>query len=162
MKVLKKVLKTIGTLIGLFLLYIIFSIAYGTITDYQPEDVIPLQAENKGIATLDKDSLSFVLWNLGYGGLGAESSFFFDDGRMLHSGDKMVSAPKESVEKNIKGAEDFVKANDYDFYLFQEVDFASKRSRFINQYEKYGDALPDYASTFADNYKVKTCSTSCF
>ena len=57
MKILKKILKTIGALIGIFLLYIIFSIAYGTITDYQPADVIPLETENKGIATLDKDSL---------------------------------------------------------------------------------------------------------
>jgi endonuclease/exonuclease/phosphatase family metal-dependent hydrolase len=155
MKVLKKILKTIGALITIFLLYIIFSIAYGTISDYQPADVIPLEIEDKGIATLDKDSLSFVLWNVGYGGLGAESSFFFDDGRMLHSGDKMVNAPKASVEKNIKGAEDFIKNNDYDFYLLQEVDFSSKRSGFINQYEKYSDALPNYSSTFADNYKVK-------
>jgi endonuclease/exonuclease/phosphatase family metal-dependent hydrolase len=155
MKIIKTAFKTIGALIGIFLLYVILSIAYGTATEYQPQGVIALEDDDKGIPTLDKDSLSFVLWNVGYGGLGAESSFFFDDGRMLLSGDKMVNAPKELVEKNIKGIEDFVKTNNYDFYLFQEVDFASKRSRFINQYEKYGNALPGYAATFADNFIVK-------
>lgn len=155
MNLLKKGLKTILGLVFAFLLYLTFSLVHGTITDYQPENKEELAANNKGIPSIQNDTLSFVLWNIGYGGLGAESNFFFDDGRMLHSGNLMVNAPKASVEKNVNGVQDFIKKNNYDFYLFQEVDYHSKRSQYFNQYQYFQKQLPDYSSTFASNYKVK-------
>lgn len=102
---------------------------------------------------IEKDVLTFANWNVGYGGLGKESSFFYDAGGFLTSKGKMIRAPKTNVEKNIKGAVSFIQDNDVDFYLFQEVDKNSKRSYYINQHQKYIDTKNEYAATFAVNYK---------
>lgn len=151
----KKTLFLIGGLILMFLLYVLISIIQGTVTDYQPADILPLEKMAKSKKTIQTDTLSFLTWNVGYGGLGAESSFFYDDGRTFFSGDKMVNAPKASVEKNIKGVDDYLKTQPADFILLQEVDFDSKRSQHINQYAQYGATLGNYDASFAPNYDVK-------
>jgi endonuclease/exonuclease/phosphatase family metal-dependent hydrolase len=155
MKILKRVIYSILGLIGIFLLYVIIAIAHGTATDFQPEQLIDL--EIKGTAnsdTVNKDTLTFAIWNVGYGGLGAESNFFYDSGKMLTSGDKMVRGTEEMINKNIAGAAKVLTENPVDFYLLQEVDAGSKRSYYNNQYEKYAETLKGYASTYATNYNV--------
>ncbi len=154
MKNIKRVFKIIAALVLLFILYVVIAIAHGTATDYQPEEVIDLAIDGKGLDRVDKDTLTFAIYNVGYGGLGAESNFFYDSGHFLTSGDKMIRAEKTMVEKNIAGMQQFIKDHPLDFYLFQEVDFRSKRSYKINQYEKAKDILKDYSATFATNYNV--------
>lgn len=65
----------------------------------------------------------------------------------------MIRAPRKNVDKNINGVVEFLDKHKVDFYLFQEVDFSSKRSYYINQHELYTSKLDDYLSTFAVNYK---------
>ncbi len=155
MKYIKKTLLFLLSLVVVTVLYVAISIAHGTANDYQPEEKIVLEIEGTAIDTIDSDTLSFLLWNVGYGGLGAEANFFYDAGKMLTSGDKMVKSPKKDVEKNINGVSDFLTQQPVDFYLLQEVDRKSSRSYYINQYEKYGALHPNYTATFAPNYKVK-------
>ncbi len=121
MKIVKRILKIVFFLILIPLLYVIIAIAHGTMTDFQPEEVLALDIDKaQKIETIsDSTDLSFIIWNVGYGGLGEESDFFYDNGGFLTSKGKMVRAPKENVEKNIKGAVDFLKNNPADFYLFQ-------------------------------------------
>lgn len=155
MNLLKTVFKVLGLLIGLFLLYIIIVLAHGTMTDYQPEDVIPSTASQNAPENIIQDSIvSLVIWNVGFGGLGKESDFFYDDGRFLTAGDKMIHTDKKYVEKNINGATQFLKNTKADFFLLQEVDYESDRSYNINQYEAYQESLPNYAAYFAPNYQV--------
>ncbi len=157
MKTIKKIFKWIGILIGLFLLYVIVSIIHGTLTDYQPEEVVVIEPDMSAIeTTIGDSSLTFITWNVGYGGLGAESEFFYDNGGFFTSKGKMVTAPKPNVEKNIKGANQFLKENnDTDFILLQEVDVNSKRSYYINQHNEYIQSLEGYAASFAPNFDVK-------
>ncbi|MCS6819245.1 MAG: endonuclease/exonuclease/phosphatase family protein, partial [Chitinophagales bacterium] len=89
-----------------------------------------------------------LIWNIGYGGLGAEADFFYDGG-------KMVVSPKEWVLRYNEGIQDFLKNCDADFILLQEVDTAGRRSHYINQKEKIASALPEYYSAFAVNYDVR-------
>ena len=147
--------KFTGGFIFLFFLYILWVAGYGTFTDYQPVDKIPLTAHKKAATKIIEDStLSFITWNMGYGGLGAESNFFYDDGGFFSSGNKMIRTPAEYVNKNIKGATDFLASNKADFYLLQEVDVESKRSYYRNQLSEYEQQLSQYASFFAPNYVV--------
>ncbi len=153
-KTIFRILKWICIIILIPILYVVGSLIHGTVTDFQPEEVIPLSIDQQQENTVVTDSiLSFTLWNVGYGGLGAKSNFFYDNGGFLTDKGKMVRSPKEYVEEYVGGAAKTIDQFDSDFYLLQEVDFDSKRSYHINQYEKYKEVLPGYASTFAVNYK---------
>jgi endonuclease/exonuclease/phosphatase family metal-dependent hydrolase len=153
MKRIKTLLKGIGILLGLFLLYVIIVLVHGTITDYQPEEKLELKADITASEGVIQDSvLSFLIWNVGYGGLGAESDFFYDTGGMLFSGGKSVRPDRDVVEKNVKGAEQFLQQTKADFFLLQEVDRQSKRSYFIDQTDRLEATKPGFASWFALNY----------
>jgi len=140
---------------GIFLLYFIVIFIHGWLSDWQPSDEpTPLTLTQSSPNPVVTDSvLRFVVWNVGFGGLGAESDFFFDDEGMWYSGSSMTRAPKDLVEKNLQGALDFLKTTQADFFLLQEVDVQAKRSHHLRQYDAYVQALPNFAATFAANYQ---------
>jgi endonuclease/exonuclease/phosphatase family metal-dependent hydrolase len=134
----------------LFGLYVILAIAYAFITDYRPkaeEDAEILLSEN--IKTLNKDTLVFYNWNIGYCGLGAESDFFYDGG-------KMVRSSRELVNKNFAGIKETILnwKKDADFILLQEVDVDSRRSWGQNQMSGIQEML-DFNCVFGKNYQVR-------
>ncbi|MEM1321246.1 MAG: endonuclease/exonuclease/phosphatase family protein [Bacteroidota bacterium] len=152
---LRKFFKAFGALLLLFLLYALGIILYGTYTDYQPTGVAPLQVQQQGTAPLPADStLSLLSWNLGYCGLGAKCNFFYNGGGFFLAGDKMVRPPEELVQENYQGVRKLIQNNPSDIYLLQEVDMASKRSYFLNQYEGVKELLGGFVSSFAPNFKV--------
>ncbi|WP_264791515.1 endonuclease/exonuclease/phosphatase family protein [Aureispira anguillae] len=157
MKILKKLLKWSIVALALFLCYVIGCLLHGTATDFQPEEKIALPIkDNTQASIITKNRLTFLNWNVGYGGLGAKSNFFYDDGNpFFFSNGKMVRSPKSYVEENIAGISAFIAAHPADFVLLQEVDYQSKRSYFINQHEQYLAQLPNYNAHFAVNYKVQ-------
>lgn len=145
-------------ILSAFVLYVATILFMGWRGDWQPEERITLTidqaAANKERIHIDS-TLTFLLWNVGYGGLGRESDFFFDDEGMYYSGSSMIHAPKNLVEKNIAGQVAFLKQNDADFYLLQEVDRLSDRSHHIPQYDFFRDSKADYAATMAENYRCE-------
>lgn len=157
MKILKKILKWTALSFALFLLYVIICLLHGTMTDYQPQEIIELEIkEGNQPDTIKNSPLSFLNWNIGYAGLGAKSNFFYDNGNpFFFSGGKMVCTPLAYVKENISGIAEFIRQQKADFVLLQEVDRNSKRSYFINQHEVYLKELPNYSNSFAPNYKVE-------
>lgn len=155
MKLVKNIFKFLGAIVGLFLLYIVSVILHGTITDYQPEEKTNADIVNKSAETTISDStISLITWNIGFGGLGKESIFFYDAGGTLTSS-VPVTTPKENFEKNQAAIEEFVKINKSDFYLIQEVDIEAKRSYRVNQFEEIQEEIPNYTGAYAMNYNVK-------
>lgn len=154
-KHIKTTLKFVTGVLIAMLLYIAGVLLHGTFTDYQPNQIISLEAEKSAPLEIIEDSiLSFTSWNLGYGGLGAESDFFYDHGNLLFSGGRMVRAAPEQVMRNISASAGFVTSVKSDFFLFQETDLASKRSYYINQFERISNEIPAFSAFFAPNYKV--------
>jgi endonuclease/exonuclease/phosphatase family metal-dependent hydrolase len=139
----------------LLLVYFSVLLVHGWVADWQPEERIALTPVQPAAAAppLSDTAFSMVIWNVGFGGLGAESDFFFDDEGMWYSGSSMVRTPRELVEKNLQGALDFLKNSPADFYLLQEVDVDSDRSHRVPQFDAYRQALPGYAATMAVNYR---------
>jgi len=139
---------------SLIAVYFIVIFTHGYINDWQPAEgaspLSPTQAANQAI--VPDSNLSFLIWNVGFGGLGAESDFFFDDQGMWYSGSSMVRTPRPLVEKNIQGALALLQNAKADFLLLQEVDEASDRSYNIRQYEAYCQKLPGFSATYAENY----------
>lgn len=156
MKLTLRLLYFLGILALVFFIYVIISLYNGTITDYQPEEKITLDIEHNVSNNIHSDStFSFVTWNLGYGGLGSKSDFFFNKGNMLFSGGSMVRSPEEYVEEYLDLQEQFFVKHPADFYLLQEVDVESKRSYYNNQLGRIHNILPNHEQTFALNYDVK-------
>ncbi len=106
-----------------------------------------MEVVGEGAAELDS-SLSLVIWNIGYAGLGEESDFFYDGGNA-------VRMEKETVRKNIQGIYEFVTSNDsIDIFMLQEVDYNSKRSYGINEYDHLSKSMGDYSYSSCLNYNV--------
>lgn len=145
----KNILKLMGLLFIIIALLIAGLIIYLSVTEYKPADreIIQYYTLGSGLPTIRiGDPLTIYSWNLGYAGLGEESDFFMDGG-------KMVDPPSQkTVEKNLAGILDFMNSQDADAWLLQEVDVNSSRTNHVNQFELLQKDL-DCASAFAYNYK---------
>ena len=156
MKYLKPALRILGLLGGLFLLYVLVLLAYGTWTDYQPQGTRALEpVYPAGSRTIEDSILSVLSWNIGYTGLGAESDFFYQGGAgYFFAGRKMVRPDRPVVEKNLRGIIALTQSTQADFFLYQEVDSSSKRSYFLHQIDSIGRALPGFGAWYSENYRV--------
>lgn len=156
MKTLGRVLRWLGILLLILILYVGAVLLHGTLTDFQPDAVLPLEAgpnNSAGTEQVQDSILSFISWNVGYGGLGAEANFFYDSGSMFFAGSKMVRPEEPLVQKYVDGILQFFQSNQADFYLLQEVDVASKRSYGINQFAAIQEKRPELNGWFGVNYK---------
>lgn len=150
----KQVLLFIGILLISAILYVGGMILFGIVTKFKPapaEDVAVVnpKSEIQNPKSLTDSTFSFIIWNVGYGGLGKEVDFFYDGG-------KMVTSPKEHVLKNNEGMKKFFADNkDIDFIMLQEVDRSSKRSWKIDQAEQFAKILHEHNYVFTPNYQVE-------
>lgn len=148
MSLIRKTIKAILYLVLAVVLLFGGLLAYSTFTDYKPPVSETLAIDGKG-QTIKGDTFSFLIWNVGYCGLGKEMDFFNDGG-------KTVMADKALADKYLAGVTGFLSNCDtIDFVLLQEVDKDSKRSYHIDQENNFSTALPNYARSFALNYNCK-------
>ena len=143
----RKFLRYLIMIFGIFSLSFAVFILWITLTDYKPPKVLKLDIEGEGIEETVSE-LTILTWNIGYAGLGAEMDFFYDGG-------KSVRPPKELVESYLKGILEFLKNVDADLILLQEVDKDSDRTYHIDEVSKISQIFPNYAKSFAINYAVK-------
>lgn len=125
--------------------------AFLLLAEYKPADRerVTVYAAAKGLPEVQQgETVTVYSWNIGYAGLGKESDFFMDGG-------KMVDPPSRKIwDKNMDGILAYINSQkDADLWLFQEVDKDSARSYSIDQYTKL-QAWIDAASAFAYNYKA--------
>ena len=129
-------------------LYLIGLIVFAYITRYHPSPEEKVEVIRNPITSPADSTFRFVVWNLGYGGLGEEADFFYDGG-------KRVRSPKEEVEKNQQGIRAFLSGiSQVDFILLQEADRGSRRSWYMDQASDLSKALPGFGWSFAVNYDV--------
>jgi endonuclease/exonuclease/phosphatase family metal-dependent hydrolase len=145
----KKILKIVVLIIALpvviFAIYLIFM----TLTDFKPQEVIPLEVKNPGIKKLSVDKpFTVTTFNIGYGGLDKDQDFFMDGG----TGSRGESA--ERVRENMDEIIRFLRNNSSSVVLLQEVDVKATRSYSLNQVEEILSGLSEYSSVFAYNYRV--------
>lgn len=134
-------------IIGLPILAFAILLVYSWIREWQPADI-----EDKTTAGLTADTLpacdtiTIVSWNIGYAGLGADMDFFMDGGTKMRT-------DKQQTETNLNRIIAFLKSYDTaDFILLQEVDFDSRRSYRINEYDSIRMALPEFMGWCGLNY----------
>ena len=149
----KKVVLILVIVIALPVLYLGGNILLAFLTEYRPkpiEDVEVLSPKPTSAPSIIQDSiLTFFTWNIGYGGLGAETDFFYDGG-------KMSVIPEDWVKKYTQGIYNTAKQHaDADFLFFQEVDRKGKRSHNIDEVTGIKKTLRNDAAVFALNYDVR-------
>ncbi len=108
-----------------------------------------------GEENLIRDStLSLVIYNIGYAGLGAQSAFFYENGGFFIAPGKEVRPDEPIVQSYLSGSRRVVDQTKADFFLLQEVDSASRRSYFTNQLDTFRALRTDYSAYYAPNYRV--------
>jgi len=142
----KKLLKTVVAIACIPLLYVISVIGYAYFTQYRP-DKIEIIYENKNAQPIAQREFTLLNWNIGYAGLGKESDFFYDGGKMVHT-------PKDWVIKNLEGIKNELFTQQVDFYTIQEIDRKAKRSHYTDQFRAIYEILPRHYHFFATNYLV--------
>ncbi len=149
----KQFLLFLGIILIAAVLYVGGMLLFGIATKFKPAPIEPVELVNaidsSATKQLTDSTYTFMIWNVGYGGLGKEVDFFYDGG-------KMVTSPKEHVLKNNEGMKTFLaQSKDVDFIMLQEVDRNSKRSYKIDQAGQFAKVLPEHNYAFTVNYKVE-------
>lgn len=144
----KKIIKILGAIVLLPVIYIIGVLGYAYMTDFQPDTMVALPVEgSSSLRPSENDSvLSIITWNLGFGGLGKEMDFFYDGGKTMRNS-------PEIFQKNINGILNTL-TDSVDIYCFQEIDIKAKRSYQFNEVKAVTEKLPAYDFVFGKNYDV--------
>lgn len=125
-------------------------LAYLSITEYKPDDVVKLKVDRNSSEEISRGKeISMMTWNIGYGALGDNADFFMDGGKMVNT------ATKERLAQNLKDIKDNIKDEDADITFLQEIDVNSYRSHHTDEYSLIKETLDDRASSLAYNFKVK-------
>ena len=143
---LKRILLILGIILGIIILLLAGLILFLSLTEYKPADREAVTVDgNDELPNAASQTFTVYSWNIGYAGLGKESDFFMDGG-------KMVDPPsQEVVEKNLAGIQAFIAGQAADAWLLQEVDVNSDRTENMDQYAALANDFG--ASAFAYNYK---------
>ncbi|MBR4503322.1 MAG: endonuclease [Clostridia bacterium] len=145
----RKALRIIFRIIVCLVIIAALCLGLMTAAEYRPKDRETLVSSSR-TSSLPKasQSIRILSWNTGYGALGDNADFFMDGGKGV------ITADTPRVLTNIGGIVEFIKSEDPDLILLQEVDLSSKRSSYINQTQVYRDNFPDHMSSFAYNYRA--------
>ncbi|MCX7862041.1 MAG: endonuclease/exonuclease/phosphatase family protein [Bacteroidales bacterium] len=149
MNKLKITVRIILVIVLFIAFYFIIIFTYNTVYDYSPKTTFRI---NKHHTTFSFDTLKIISWNIGYGGLGEKSDFFYDGGKMVRPSKTYYDSCLNGIVQQLKKLE-----HDAHIFLLQEVDFYSKRSYYINQkslFQRYlskmlfSDSLINYQVPF--------------
>jgi endonuclease/exonuclease/phosphatase family metal-dependent hydrolase len=139
--------KTAGLVILAVLIYFSGLLITSSISDYRPENrtILRLQPHEQEPFITD-DTLSLLSWNIGYAGLGKETDFFYDGGRMVIPPKHLFREYYESILMQIQAFDSI------DLILLQEIDTFSSRSYYQNQYRDVATSLHSHQGIFVKNY----------
>ena len=95
------------------------------------------------------DSLGIMTWNIGYAGLGAESDFIMDGGRML------LPPGGGNVRRNLEGIASVLGTASPDILLMQEVARPGLLTRNVDVLGGVAAALPGYSAFFSSDIRTR-------
>ncbi len=134
----KKVLKIILCVFGALVLLALCLVLVLTVTEFRPAPVeeLALSSAERQPSLEPGQSLTLLSWNIGYGGLGAESDFFMDGGTQVRAADE------QTVRRYLSGISQTINDSWADLVMLQEVDVDSARSYGIDQAAALAGGLP--------------------
>ena len=156
-KIIKITLIVLAAIILFFVGVVGGYVAYVACQYYRIPDMQALDVQNPVAAKIKRgENYSVMTYNLGFGAYSPEYSFFMDTGVMDDGtnvkGKYAKGMNRADVEKNVAGQLQVAKAENADFYLFQEADEKADRSYGINMCERSRAALGTHCSVYAENF----------
>ncbi len=155
-KVVKKILITIGGIIGTIIIIVGCYVLYISLQFYRIEDKQVLEVKTPVDEMIKLDSeYTISTYNIGFGAYSREFSFFMDTGYLNDkkiTGKSAKAKDEKEVLKNTNGAISLIQNFNPDIMFFQEVDTNSTRSFHVNQKEMITKAFPNYSQCFAKNF----------
>ena len=140
-KILLIVLLAVVLLAAAYVAYVFIS--YHRIGD-QP--LTPVQTPDTAPSLSAGEAYTLVSWNIGFGAYEEDYGFFMDGGT------ESRAWSKERLTANMDAIAGYLKQQDADFYLLQEVDTDATRSYHVDEREPLYAALFDKSSAFCQNY----------
>jgi len=145
----KKFLKLLIFVATGIVIYFIGILAINTACDFKPEEgKCEVDSFNEMNVLAQSHPIKIISWNVGYAGLGSESDFFYDGGKMSRPARVDYGRYQQGILKQVATFDTI------DVMLFQEVDVGSRRSFGNNQYKLIKESLPSHAGLFTKNYDV--------
>jgi len=142
-------LRAIGTLLLIALLFVAALFVYLTVTEWKPADREAAAVEGTPSRTLYTGvPVTMMTWNIGYGALGDNADFFMDGGKGVHTADV------QRVTENLEGIMNEIASVTPEILFVQEIDVDSTRSHRIDELASFRRSLSAYASSFGTNYRV--------
>lgn len=136
----------------LLLLIVAAGVLLGALTlfEYKPDDREILSISgSSAVRPKPGDTIKILSWNIGYGALGDNASYFLD------GGSDVITSDEARVNENMQAISNFINSEQADIMLLQEVDHDSKRSHGINEsHYILRNIERSYTATFAINYKA--------
>ena len=140
-KILLIVLLAVVLLAAAYVAYVFIS--YHRIGD---QSLTPVQTPDTAPSLSAGEAYTLVSWNIGFGAYEEDYGFFMDGGT------ESRAWSKERLTANMDAIAGYLKQQDADFYLLQEVDTAATRSYHVDEREPLYAALFDKSSVFCQNY----------
>lgn len=154
----KKILKSIGLVLGVLVLIMVGYVIHVFTSYYRIENKINIEVENTALLEVVDVTNEYTIstYNVGFGAHSQNFTFFMDSGEtqdgVATQGKWSKARSKEEVLFNTNGVVSTIKELSPDFCLFQEVDTYATRSHYVNQYQMIKEGLLNYSSTFALNF----------
>lgn len=144
---LKRALIILGILAAVVALYVTAFLIVNHQVSARADDIQRTAGEDLPEAD---DTLDILIWNVGYGGLGAGSDFIADGGEHL------FPPSRRAVRDNVAGIESFlIGQNDADVVLIQEIARAGPVNYWIDVRARVEHALRDRDNTFFSDFKTR-------
>ena len=110
------------------------------------QPLTPVQTPDTAPSLSAGEAYTLVSWNIGFGAYEEDYGFFMDGGT------ESRAWSKERLTANMDAIAGYLKQQDADFYLLQEVDTDATRSYHVDEREPLYAALFDKSSVFCQNY----------
>ncbi|MBO6280070.1 MAG: endonuclease [Bacilli bacterium] len=150
-KVVKIILISFGSLIGVTVLAIGSFLAFASATELKVSDIEKLQVDGNVTTKIDSSvDHSILSWNIGYGALDENMDCHLDGGRQVYG------SSYDKVIENINAITTDIKNINPDMFLLQEIDIDSRRSYNTNQRNMFINSFSQdqYNNTLALNFQA--------
>jgi len=119
---------------------------YLTMNQYSPEDIVEITNSQSDVS-FASDEISILTWNIGFAGMDEYHSFYLDGG-------DDVSISGSFVSDNLMKIKNFIKDQNTDLIILQEVDKNSSRTADMDQDKIISEYLNEYFRSFVYDFKI--------
>lgn len=144
---LKKIMLILLILILIVVMYVVIVIIVNRSS--QSTDTLYPKIVGTPSSPLESDALHIISWNIGYAGMGEGSDFLFDNGTSLRP------PSKQAVQENLENIKEFLRKNDSDVVMLQEISYSSFTNYNTNVYPVLQKEFNEYQWTYSNDLYTK-------